>query len=249
MGQLEKLRCLRQLEDIALFRWTSSAKRLGGQYIPLTDLRLTVLSCTEGAVHFSVAAPVLYMEWGRPRIRFFDEGVMRIADGPRQSINVLRGFLKEDETAVPVRNVFHTEVTEDSSKGVLSRMESMGRSPSYPVLGIPVPDMYRITRHPGSLRPIYSKAMLRMIGALESDSPDQLQEKFLKNIYKFGFETGDGWVVNSEYIAAGGICCATSEGITRTTGGCLYQIPLTLLRRDLREKHWQLHIGGDDGLA
>lgn len=184
----DKLRNLMQCEDIALFRWSSTAKRIGGGYIPLSELRLNIVSCEKGVVHFSMAAPVLHLAHGRPKITLHDSDLFRIVSGPRKNINVRHQWLKKDEEAIEVGNVMHCDCVDGLiTKMVANKVMAMGTSRSYPVIRIVLPDTYRLTTDLTHLRPIYSKSMLEAIGGSEQDTAETLKKKFIDNIRQFGF--------------------------------------------------------------
>jgi len=245
----EKLERLKQLDDLVLFKWTSSVKRIGGQFIPLSELRLNILSSNAGVVHFSVSAPVLSLVNGRPRIRFYDEGVLRVVSGGRKGINILASYLKSDEQAVEVRNIMHLDCKEGCSHVVEEMVLSMGRANSYPVCGVAMPDLFRITDKPETIRPLWSKPVLELIGGVREDTPEQLKTKFMAHLGWFGYRSEIGYVFNYNHVAYGGMVCSTTAGITRSGGSAVCQMPLGLLKQQLLQDGWGIHLEEKDEVA
>ena len=86
----EKVTKLKRLEDVVMFRWVGGHKRIAGDYLLLSNLRLNVLSCSRGNVVYSSSAPIVYNVKGRPVISFRDRDLMTIVSGSaRAGINVV----------------------------------------------------------------------------------------------------------------------------------------------------------------
>jgi len=239
-----KLKNLRSEHDLALFKWTAGKSRIAGEFILLSNLRLNSLVCDGGRVIFSTAAPVLYMSRGRPMIKFIDHDVMTITGGERSGINVLSGHLRKSELAVPAVFCESRELVNDNVPSWMSRkVVHMGSAPVYPIGNVIMPDLFRITRSPETLKPLYNRAMLSLIGAVPEDTPSDLAEKFLANIDMFGAQTDQGFVIANEYIASGGACVATTRGLERAAGSVVHMMPLSLYRKKLLERHWEINTG------
>ena len=244
----EKLRRLRDIDDVALIRWTGGNRICDGKFIPATELRLSVLACSGGRVFFSMAGSVMLNENGNSRLRFFDQDLFRIATGPRKNVNVFGTWIKDDEEAVPLTQCMHVEVTDDCTKFVAKRVLEMGTSPYYPAFTLPVPDFYRMTEKPDNFRPLYSRPLLAAIGATQNDNVQTLKRKFIKNLERIGSQTSSGWIVRDELIAMGGMCVCPSDGITKSQGSRVFSMPLKLLQLDLMVRHWNLHLGDEHEL-
>lgn len=242
----EKLNRLRAIDDVALVRWTGGDRVCGGMFIPATELHMNVLVCDKGRVFFSSAGSVMMTVNGRCQLRYFDDDVYRVVSGPRKNVNILKSFLKDGEEIMPLIHCMHTEVTDKCSKFVEKAVLSMGQSMWYPVWGLPIPDLYRMTTHPESLRPIYTKQLLASIGGGPEDTSRQLLAKFLANIDRLGSRTAEGWVIRDEFIASGGMCVCASEGITKAHGSRVMVMPLKLLKLETRARNWNLHLGDND---
>ena len=242
----EKLERLRAIDDVALVRWTGGMRVNGGKFIPATELRMNILACDRGRVYFSIAASVMHTINGRAQLRWFDEGVCRIMSGGRKNINVLKSFLHRNEEFTPVTQCFHVEVDENCDRFVEKRTLGMGTAMWYPEWHVPVPDFYRLTARPETLRPVYTKEMLELIGGSRDDSPEDLHRLFLDNIDRFGERTAEGWMVRDELVAMGGMCCCAAEGITKSYGSRVFKVPLKLLKMDIAARKWGIHLGGDN---
>ena len=240
----EKLKCLRRLDDLALFRWASKSKRIDGKFIPLSELRLNVLACSNGVVRFCSAAPVLRLSHGRPKITLHDADVFRVLTGDRRGINILNGFITDSEQVAEAPSVMHMSCSDDCEcpAAVAHGVMSMGHSLSYPVIRATFPDMFRLTSDVKLLRPVYTKQVLEVIGGKREDGADELKRKFAEHIELFGYKSDAGYVVNSEYVAAGGMLCVSGEGISRKSGGPVFQIPLSLLKTQATAAGWVLHL-------
>lgn len=240
-----KLARLQTNADLALYKWTSGKARIAGEFILLSNIRLNSLVCDRGRVTFSVAAPVLYMDRGRAVIRFLDRDVLTVADGARKGINALSRFLVDGENAVPATYCCSMELAPDSRvpKWIADKVLSMGNSPVYPVTRLISPELFRISKRPETLRPVFNTAMLKAIGGSRTDSMEALTRKFLENFDLFGAKTDNGYVIANDYIATGGCCVAAARGLSMRSGSLTHMMPLALYRQELAERHWAVNTG------
>jgi hypothetical protein len=239
-----KLTRLQTNADLALYKWTAGKFRMAGEFVLLSNLRLNTLACDGGRVTLSVAAPVLYMDRGRTVIRFLDRDVLTVTEGPRKGINVLGRFLQEDENAVPATYCMHKEIrNEKLPKWIVDKVMSMGCSPVYPVSRIITPELFRISKHPETLKPVFNTAMLKAIGGTRDDSVATLMRKFQANLDMFGAQTDNGFVIANDYIATGGCCVAAARGLSLRSGSLVHMMPLSLYRQELLERHWTVCTG------
>lgn len=244
----EKLERLRKLDDVVLYKWMAGGRRIAENFILLSDVRLNVLTCSGGRVVFSSAAPVLYMDKGRPVIQFRDRDIMTIISGPRKGINVFSSMLQEGEDASETRHCEHREVVDESlcPKWLEAKILAMGTSPVLPVAQFRMPELFRISKKPGLLKPIFNSALIRDIGGTREDSLDTLLDKFHDNLDKFGYYTEDGYVISYDYIASGGCCVVASKGITMRTGSCVHQMVAKAFRAECAKRHWKITTTEED---
>lgn len=245
-----KLSRLRTQEDIVLYKWTAGKQRIANDFIFLSQLRLNTVACSGGRITFSCAAPVLFMDRGRTTIKLCDRDVLTVLDGPRKGINVLGGFLHDDEQAVPAQFCRRLDIVDERQpKWIASRLLSMGCSPVYPVSRIITPELFRISRNPGSLRPIFTTAMLHAIGGTRSDSMQELMRKFQAHLDLFGARTDDGYVISNDYIATGGCCVAAARGISVRAGSYVHLIPLYQYRAEVLQRKWKIDTGEENVIS
>ena len=238
-----KLSRLRTKEDLVLYKWACGKSRIADMFIPLSNLRLNVLTCNGGRIYFSSAAPILYLERGRSVIKFVDKGVLTVVEGARKGINVLSGFLHEDETAIPAQYCARREIDGTPPKWIEQKIMSLGCSPCYPMVTVIVPELFRITRNLDSIRPLFTSAMLAAIGATRSDSIDRLLDLFKEHFDLFGTVTEAGYVLPNEFVAVGGLCVASSKGICMKSGSAVHSIPLTLFKESMEARKWSIYTG------
>lgn len=240
MNLTTKLRNLRRHDNLVLYRWTAGRQRIADVLIPLTALRFNSIVCDGGRVSYSSAAPVLFMEHGRPTIRLMDHDVVCPVEGRRSGTNLPARFLREGEDAVEARYVTLTEMTDKITGWRADRVVSMGGSPVVPICGIVKPRFYRITRQPSTLKPLYSTQALKVLGMSRGVPMDEFRKAFAENINLFGLPTGDGFIVPHEYIASGGCLVAAASGITARAGSVVHELPLTLFAAEIDNLHWEV---------
>ena len=236
----DKMVKLRRLDDIVIFRWTAGHKKIANDYILLSNVRLTTLSCTEGKVIYSSAAPCVYNVKGRPVISFRDRDLMTIISGSsRMGINVPANMLKDGEEASQTRYCEWRVVDEDHCPQWLeARIMSMATGCIYPCAQMRLPDLYRISKKPETLKPIFTADLIRAIGGLPTDSTEQLLTKFHNNIDLFGEFKDEGWVFPAEIICAGGCCVVAAKGIPAANGSVVFTMPLRSFEAECDRRHW-----------
>ena len=235
-----KLKNLRRLDNLALYRWTAGRQRIAGEYIPLSALRLNSLVCDGGRVRYSSAAPVLYLERGRPFIRLMDHDVVSPVNGPRKGTNMPARFIRDGEEAVEARYVTCVEMNDSVAGWRADRVMSMGNSPVVPICGIVKPRFYRITRTPSTLKPMYSNQALKVLGMSRGVSVEEFRAAFAENIHLFGMSTDDGFVVPHEYIASGGCLVAAAAGISARAGSLVHELPMSLFLDEVENLKWEI---------
>lgn len=250
----DKMVKLRRLEDIAVFRWTGGHKRIADDYILLSNIRLNTLTCSRGRVFYSSAAAVVYNVHGRPCISFRDHDLLTIMGGSnRAGINVPAGMLKPGEEATPTRYCEWREVDEDHCpKWLEQRIMSMATSTIYCAYSMRMPDLYRVSKKPETLKPIFSSQLIKAIGGKRTDSTEILMEKFHNNLDLFGTFNADGYIIPNEYICAGGCCVVAARGIPAATGSIVFSMPLQTFIADVSRLHWQIetaYIGEEEAQA
>jgi hypothetical protein len=242
MNLQDKIRRLKRQQDLVLYKWVSGQRRIAENFILLSDLRLNVLTCDGGRVVFSSAAPVMFMERNHPVIQFRDADVLTIMTGPRRGINVNSGFLKQGEDAAVARFCEHREIFEEDRvpKWLEDKIMSMGHSPVYPVSKIVMPELFRISRKPDTLKPVFNSAFIKEIGGEKGDSLQTLLDKFHSNLDKFGYYTEDGFVISNDLIASGGCCVCASRGITTRSGSVVHMLTKQQFVAEISRKHWHI---------
>lgn len=250
MNLKQKLERLRAETSLVLYKWTCGKTRVADGYILLSDLRLNVLVGDRGRVIYSVAAPVLYMDRGLPVISFRDHDVLTVTDGARKGINILGQFLRDDEHAVPAKFCTTREILDEHQPAwLVDKVLSLGCSPVYPVGRIIMPELFRISRQPETLRLVFSKHLIHAIGGKEGDTIDVLRRKFIENKEAIGTRTDSGYVIAYDHVASGGCCVAASKGITLRSGSVVHMMPLGAFRVELRQRKWIINTGEANGLA
>ena len=244
MNFLTKLEKLRRLDGVVLYKWTASRRRLGGDFIPLNTVRLHTITCEGGRVVYSAAAPVVFMERGRSVIKFLDANVLNVVEGPRKGLNIVSSFLKRDEEAAPVSRCESLVLSDkEPTKWIGQQVLSMGCSPVYPVSRLITPELFRISKRPENLKPLFSLGLVQAIGGTRSDTLQQLKEKFIQNLERLGSKTEDGWVVCNDYISSGGCCVVAARGITTRSGSAVHSMPLQSYRDELFSRKWSINTG------
>lgn len=249
----DKLVKLRRLEDVAVFKWMGGHKRIAGDYLLLSNLRLNVLTCSRGHIYYSSAAPIMYQVHGRPVISFRDRDLMTIIAGSnRVGINVPSNMLKTGEEATQTRFCEWREVDEDHCpKWLEQRIMSMVTGTIYCAYQVHLPDLFRISKKPETLKPIFSATLIRAIGGAPGDSTEVLLKKFHDNLELFGQYKEDGYICPAEYICAGGCCVVAAKGIPATNGSLVFTMPLKSFAAEASRNHWQiktaLEVGNDVG--
>lgn len=248
----EKLSRLKRLDDLVLYKWSAGQHRIASNFILLSDLRLNVVACNNGTVTYSSAAPILYMLRGRPVIQFRDHDVMSIINGKRKGINVIASMIQGGEDAIEARYCGTRVVSEDRCpKWLEDKIVQMGTSPTYPVSQLRLPDLFRISKKPETLKPIFNAQLIDQIGGLKTDSTEVLLSKFHNNLDLFGYYTDDGFIISNDYIATGGCCICASKGITLRNGSAVYVMSHKAFTAECAKKHWQINtrLEADNGSA
>jgi len=238
----EKITRLKRLEDVVMFRWMGGHKRIAGDYLLLSNLRLNVLSCSRGRVVYSSSAPVMYNVRGRPVISFRDRDLMTVISGSaRAGINVVSGMLKDGEEAAQTRYCEWRVVDADHCPQWLeNRIMSMATSTIYNCAQLRLPDLYRISRKPETLKPIFTASLIKAIGGEPEDNAETLTKKFHDNLDLFGQFNEDGYIIPNDYICAGGCCVVASRGIPAASGSIVFTMPLKTFTAECDRRHWQI---------
>lgn len=234
----EKIRRLHNVGDIVLYRWSAGRYRMAKDYVPLSMVRLDVLTCTKDCLIFSSSAPCLVMVNGKPYVNFRDRGILTVIGGPRNGMNITSGMLKEDETAAEARHCTAVLVDEDHcQKWLENKIMSMGLSPVYPVSRIIAPELSRISRKTCALKPQITNEMKRVLGCAMNAPVDEIIRKFQSNLELFGKETDEGWVVAFDHVATGGCCVAAARGISAGSA-MVHKMPLYMFQMEAASRHW-----------
>ena len=244
MNLTQKLQNLQRSEPVVLYRWTAGRKRIAGDYVLLSNMRLNALICNHGTVRLALAAPVLTMSMHRPRVVFKDSDVLTITEGTRMGINITGGSLRDDEKAMETPYCFNKVIDSDKqSKLVTDKIMSLGCSPYYPVSRVLVPEMFRITRRPETLKPVFNADMMRVIKGPRKDTMEDLLRKFHSHLDMFGTFTDDGYIIPYEYVATGGCVICAAKGIAVKTGSAVHSIPWCLFNEEMIRLGWSIETG------
>lgn len=238
----DALKKMGSMEDVAMFRWVAGSRRIAKHYVPLSEIRLNVLTCDQGRIIYSSAAPVLYMERGRSVIRFLDRGLLTINEGDRKDINILPAFLRSEEEATETRfcgynNVADTECPKWLELRILEMIDEEER---YMALHIVMPDLYRISRVAENFKPVFNKELKSKIGAAQQDSLEVLKRKFLENINRIGYNTDDGYVISNDLIASGGCCVAETRWCRGDDRSAVHMMPMSEFIKDIESHKWSI---------
>lgn len=246
MDLQQKLTNLQGYSDLCLYKWSAGNQRIAGSFAMLSNLRLTSLMCNDGQLIFSSAAPVVFMDRGRSSVRLYDNGVLTVSSGDRKGINIMSNFLKPGEEATPALFCGRVSVPLDDSeslpKWVKVRIMSLGCSQAWPSYGVIVPEMYRISRSPEHLRPVFTATLINAIGGSSEDSLEVLMAKFKQNIHMIGARTDDGVVIPNEYIASGGCCVVSASGLGGRAGSVVHYMPLRAFLDDVAQRKWSVSV-------
>ena len=236
----DKMVKLKRLDDVVMFRWVAGHKRIAGDYVLLSNMRLNVLSCDHGKVVYSSSAPIMYQVHGRPAISFRDRDLMTIISGSsRAGINVASNMLKEGESAAQTRFCEWRVVDADHCPLWLEqRIMSMATGTIYNCAQLRLPDLFRISKKPETLKPIFTSSLIKAIGGEPNDDAETLNKKFHDNLELFGQFNDDGYIVPNDYICAGGCCVAAAKGIPAATGSIVFTMPLKSFMAECDRRHW-----------
>ena len=194
------------------------------------------------AMSYSSSAPVVYNVKGRPVISFRDRDLMTIISGSaRAGINVVSSMLKDGEEAAQTRYCEWRVVDADHCPQWLeNRIMSMATGTIYHAYQMRLPEMYRISRKPETLKPIFSANLIKAIGGEAKDNTETLTKKFHQNLKLFGEFHDDGYIIPAEYICAGGCCVVAAKGIPAATGSIVFTMPLKTFTAECDRRHWQI---------
>lgn len=243
-----KLETLMNQPGLTLYRWIPGRSRMANEFIPLSEMRLVSVSCARrGELWYSMAAPVLYLDKGFPKVMMADSDVYTILEGKRPGVNVFSRLLRKGEKAKQTTRCCSGMVTDRDvgPKHVQNMVMSLDERVPTPVCRIVVPDMFRISKDPVRLKPRITQELLTVIGSRPSDSPDEVRRKFLQALPLLGADTGDGWVVPADYVVAGGCVVVGSRGISARAGSVVHAVATDLFRMDVLQRSWSVCTGAD----
>lgn len=247
MNLREKLINLGHLVDVALFKFTAGSNRIAEHFIPLSDVRLNVLSCDNGDIVFSSAAPLVLQTKGRFQLQFRDRDVMTTVEGPRKGVNILPAMLHNNETAVNAHYCGYKTIVDDKVPPWLEKkILSIGTSPVFPVAQFETPPIFRISKTPETLIPVFSKTLLRDIGASAEDGTEEILSKFRNHIDMFGRWTEAGFLVSADIVHRGGCCVVAATSFSKRSGSPVYQMPLRRFAEYADMKKWQVELAGKE---
>ena len=113
-----------------------------------------------------------------------------------------------------------------------------------------LPELFRISKKPDTLKPIFTSQLIKDIGGERGDSTQTLLQKFRDNLDLFGYYTDDGFVISNDYIASGGCCVSASKGITARSGSVVHMMTLGAFHNECDKRHWKIRTVEDyDDLA
>jgi len=237
----DKLMRLGHEDNFAIYQWTAGHKKIAEDYILLSNLRFNVLTCNGGKIVYSASAPIVYNVHGRPVISFHDRGLLTvIAGSPRAGVNIPARMLRADEEGTQTRYCEWRVIEEDyCPKWLENKIFSMCSGTLYPTACVRLPDVYRISKKPETLKPIFTSSLIKTIGGKPEDTTEQLMDKFRAKLDLFGFFTPEGYIVPNEYICSGGCCVVGAKGIP-ANGSIKFSIPLETFVADCDRMHWEI---------
>ena len=117
---------------------------------------------------------------------------------------------------------------------------SMCTGALYPAFSVKLPDVYRVSKKPETLRPIFTSKLIDSIGGTPTDSTEELLSKFRAHLDLFGFNSNEGFVIPNEYICTGGCCVVRAKGIPAGTGSVTFSMPLKTFVAECDRMHWAI---------
>lgn len=239
---LDKIVRLQQTDNLAMFKWSTLSSKIEGKFVALSDLRLELLMCYKGQVHYSSAAGLLVgSDAGFPSIIFKDTNVNRVLSGERSGINIIGTRLREGETCAAARGCEALKLSDNVSLVVKGIVMYLANTPAIPVSRIVMPELLRLSRKPEVLKPVYSKELLETIGAHDSDNSKQLHDKFMDCLPAIGTMTESGVAVPFDLIYSGGMVVAAGNMITKT-GGVVFSMPCSMLAAQIKAMQWDIQV-------
>ena len=245
------MRCLDELKaklrtffdgPCALMRWNYGTNRVADHFVPLSDVRLTcAVLDKEGQFRLSVSAPYAKRLLGRIRVWMADNNLVLITEGSRKGVNCRRADVKANEAFTSLSTVF------SRSEGQLllsdeAKISSLVKSKvKYPVDDICFPQFYVLTKNPKKLCPLWTRYLETITGVDPfADDNETRKMKFVDNIHKFSVSTDNGYLINPEHVASGGMLCVSRLGAARQTGGPVYVVPLKKFNDYTQGHGWSL---------
>ena len=238
----DKLIKLSKTDDMAIFQWTAGQAKIAKDFYLLSNLRLNTLSCNGGVIVFSTAAPLVYNVYGRPATALCDRDLLTVlGNSQRVGVNIRCNRIKPGEECAPTRYCGWRIVDEDHCPRWLeNKIMSMCTGVMYPATHVSLPDIYRISKKPESLKPIFTRDLIDAIGGERDDTADVLLQKFHAKMDLFGFKTNEGFVIPSEYICSGGCNVIGAKGIPSNGGSARFSIPLRTFVAECSRNHWDI---------
>ena len=238
----DKLIKLSKTDDMAIFQWTAGQIKIAKDFYLLSNLRLNTLSCNGGVIVYSSAAPIVYDVYGRPTVSLHDRNLLTVlGNSQRVGVNIRVNRLKPGEESAPTRFCEWRIVDESHCPKWLERkIMSMCTGVMYPATCVRLPDIYRISKKPESMKPIFTRDLIDAIGGSRNDSAAVLLQKFHEKMDLFGFQTNEGFVIPSDYICSGGCCVVGAKGIPANGGSARFSIPLRTFVAECSRSHWEI---------
>lgn len=240
--KIEKINNAKQMQDRVLFAWRFKDRKLEGKYVSLTNLRLEVLQIHNGRMLYTQAAPILKCVRGSNEVCYYDNNVMIITAGKRAGITVLAETLKDGEEAHLASMLGTVEITNDTDTNYINKAYTMLVDGGYPGRDMRVPQLFRCTKQPKSLKVNYTTDLLKLIKAPAGATSDQLENCFVNSINKIGTATSSGFVIPFEYVYAGGMVVADGTGVTKNGTSYMQERSYDFFQQYVKFHDWKIQL-------
>ena len=240
---LDKLTRLSAAADFVVYRWLTYGKRIESTYNRLADVRIQGVRYGNNKVWLFEAAPILTYSGGMCRLLLRNQNVYSILTG--EAAGLLTCNIPEDdgvEYAVAVHTTSE-QITNESPRHKLELVKSLVTSPYLPVCNVITPTMYRLTRHPESLRLRATTELCTLLGLGAHPAPEELTAAFIESIDSLASRTSSGYIVPADMVYAGGTVVCDSTVVSRKSTNAIFGMPGAMFDAVCAARSWAIATG------